>query len=266
MEFGMPYLLEMPSVEACCQLAKELGLSFVELNANFPICASERLDPSELRRLSERYGLFFTYHVEEECNPFAFNDAVRCAWLETLRHALTLARSLDMPIVNMHLPSGVYITLPGRRTYLFAEYEQEYRRAMAEFRGLCEDVLNGSDTRIVIENTDGWQPHEHRAIEDLLESPVFGLTLDVGHSHAASDADEAFFRAHDDRLLHMHGHDALGKRNHLTLGDGEIDLRERFAWAARRSARIVLETKTIAALRTSVVRLPEILAEMREKV
>ena len=31
MDFGMPYLLEMHSVEECCQLAKELGLAFVEL-------------------------------------------------------------------------------------------------------------------------------------------------------------------------------------------------------------------------------------------
>ena len=38
MDFGMPYLLEMHSIEECCTLAKELGLSFVELNANFIAC------------------------------------------------------------------------------------------------------------------------------------------------------------------------------------------------------------------------------------
>ena len=58
----------------------------------------------------------------------------------------------------------------------------------------------------------------------------------------------------------MHGHDALGKKNHLALGDGEIDLEARFAWAKRRDTRIVLETKTIEALRNSVARLPKFLA------
>ena len=55
----------------------------------------------------------------------------------------------------------------------------------------------------------------------------------------------------------MHGHDAQGSRCHLALGDGDIDLAERFAWAERRGARVVLETKTVAALRASVARLPQ---------
>ena len=79
MDFGMPYLLEMHSIEECCALAKELGLSFVELNANFPACQVETLDPAELHRLSRQYGLYFTLHIEEECDPFTFNDAVRAA-------------------------------------------------------------------------------------------------------------------------------------------------------------------------------------------
>ena len=58
----------------------------------------------------------------------------------------------------------------------------------------------------------------------------------------------------------MHGHDALGKKHHLALGDGEIDLAARFAWAKRRNARVVLETKTIEALCISIRRLPEFLA------
>ena len=38
--------------------------------------------------------------------------------------------------------------------------------------------------------------------------------------------------------------------------DGEIDLAARFAWAEKNGARVVLETKTVEALRTSVARLP----------
>lgn len=262
MDFGMPYLLEMHSIEECCALAKELGLSFVELNANFPTCAAEGLDPSSMVRLGRKYGLYFTFHLEEECDPFTFNSSVRRAWLQTVRKALTMAAALKMPVVNMHLPKGVYITLPEKKVYLYEEYAAEYESALAEFRSLCDAALNGTETRIAVENTNGWMPFQERVIKYLLESPNFGLTLDIGHSHAIGDADEPFFRLHDERLIHMHGHDAAGKRNHLALGDGEIDLRERFAWAARRNARIVLETKTIEALRRSVARLPEILAEI----
>lgn len=259
MDFGMPYLLEIHSIEECCALAKELGLQFVELNANFPDCLLEKLDPAELHRLGKKYGLYFTLHIEEECDPFTVNGTVRAAWLKSCRHALSIAAALRMPIVNMHFPHGVYITLPDRRVYIYDSYAGEFEAALVDFRALCEEMLTGTDTRIAIENTDGWKAHEQRAIAYLLESPVFGLNLDIGHSHGIGDTDEPFFYEHDDKLIHMHGHDALGKKNHLALGGGEIDLSARFAWAKRRNARIVLETKSIEALRTSVARLPEFL-------
>jgi len=260
MNFGMPYLLEMHSIDECCALAHELGLSFVELNANFPDCQLDRLDPVALHQLKCRYDLYFTLHLEEECDPFAFNAAVRSAWLKSARHGLSIATALQMPIVNMHLPRGVYITLPDRRVFLYDRYEAEFYAALSEFRTMCEEALSGTSTRIAIENTNGWQTHEQRAIEYLLESPVFGLTLDIGHCHGVENADESFFQKHGDRLIHMHGHDAVGKKDHLALGDGEIDLRERFTWAKHRSARIVLETKTVEALRKSVALLPQFLA------
>lgn len=257
-EFGMPFLLEMNTLEECVSLCAELGLSFVELNANFPACQLSRLDPRRLKTLADEKGIYFTFHVEEECDPFAFNPSVRGAWMQTMRESITFARALDMPVVNMHFPRGVYITLPDRKVFLYSKYEQEFCQALEQFRAMCEDLLTGCRTRISIENTSGWKPHEQRAIEYLLASPVFGLTLDIGHSHGTGDEDEPFFRLHEDRLLHMHGHDALGRRNHLALGDGEIDLRSRFDLARRHNARIVLETKTIEALRTSVGRLPGI--------
>ena len=260
MDFGMPYLLEMHSIEECCALAHELGLSFVELNAYFPDCLLEKLDPAELHRLGKKYGLYFTLHIEEECDPFTFSAAVRTAWRKSVQHALRLAAALHMPVVNMHFPRGVYITLPDRKVFMYERYEDEFYASLDAFCEMCKEALEGTTTRIAIENTNGWKTHEQRAIAYLLESPVFGLTLDIGHSHGVDNVDEAFFRAHDDQLIHMHGHDGLGQKNHLALGDGEIDLQERFAWAKRCNARVVLETKTIEALRTSIARLPEFLA------
>ena len=63
-----------------------------------------------------------------------------------------------------------------------------------------------------------------------------------------------FFLAHEDRLLHFHIHDGTETppRNHLALGDGDIDLPARLALARRRGARCVLETKTVEALKRSV--------------
>jgi sugar phosphate isomerase/epimerase len=81
---------------------------------------------------------------------------------------------------------------------------------------------------------------------------VFALTFDLGHDHAIGGEDEPFIRKHQDRLIHMHVHDAIGKKNHLAVGTGEIDLKDKLALAKIFGCRCVLETKTIAGLTESV--------------
>ena len=55
-----------------------------------------------------------------------------------------------------------------------------------------------------------------------------------------------------DRLSHMHLHDAAGRKNHLPLGAGELNWREKIALAQAHGARAVVEVKTPAALHDSV--------------
>ncbi len=252
MDFGLPYLLEKPSIEDTCRLAQELGLAFVELNACFPACAPEQLRIPPLRALSSRYGVYFTLHAHEECDPFCLEENVRLAWLASLRHALALAVRLDMPTVNMHLAKGVYVTLPEERVYLYARYEERYHSHLQELRALAEHVLIGSGTRLCIENTGGFMPHELAALDFLLESPVIGLTLDIGHDHGAGSIDLPYYEQHPSKLWHMHVHDGVGNHPHKALGDGEIDWKARLALGDRCGARAVLETKTVDALRRSV--------------
>ena len=108
--------------------------------------------------------------------------------------------------------------------------------------------------KIVVENTDGFREYEKKAIEYLLESPCFGLTWDIGHSKAVGEKDVPFIMDNSEHLIHFHIHDGSEKppKNHLALGDGEIDIGARLKLAEERNARCVLETKTIAALEKSV--------------
>ncbi len=252
MEYGMPFLLETRSLEDAAALCRDLGLSFVELNMNFPQCGLNRLKADALNRLKDAYGIYFTLHFEESLNPFDLNPLVREAYLQTLRGALKLARAIEAPVANLHLPKGVFITLPNERVYLFARYAREYTQSVLALRALCEREADGSPLLVCVENTDGFAGHEKAAVERLLESPVFGLTLDIGHSHAARDADLPFYQTHGDRLRHMHAHDARGTANHQALGSGEIDLPARLEAARSAGARVVLETKTVEALRASI--------------
>ncbi len=271
MQFGMPTLIECRTLADNIALCRELGLSFVELNMNFPEYQVNCLEYTEaLREFGEKAGVYFTIHLDENLNVADFNPRVSGAYLETVRRTIEVAKKLlplrdrfgdaSQPLtINMHMHHGIYITLPDRKVQLYERYFPDYVDAIERFRDLCTEWIGDADVRIVVENTDGFKNYEMRAIELMLMSPVFGLTWDIGHSKATKEIDMPFILAHEDRLLHMHVHDATESpaRNHLALGDGEIDLPARLSLAAEHNARCVLETKTIEALRSSVKWLDE---------
>ena len=76
---------------------------------------------------------------------------------------------------------------------------------------------------------------------------------------ATKEIDVPFILSHKDKLKHFHIHDGQENppKNHLALGDGEIDLIERLDMAKACNGRCVLETKTIDALKKSVAWLKE---------
>lgn len=265
MQFGMPTLIENRTLEENAALCQSLGLRFLELNMNFPEYQVEALERTDaLLRIGERFGVYYTIHLDENLNVADFNPLAAEAYLETVRRAIGAAKRLlplrgscgdDRPLIlNLHMHHGVHITLPDRKVQLYERDFDAYMRAFATFRALCANWIGESDLRISVENTDGFRDFEKKALELLLESPMFGLTWDVGHSKAAREQDLPFLLEHRDRLIHFHIHDGTETppRSHLVLGDGEIDLRERLVLAESRNARCVLETKTIEALKASV--------------
>jgi len=264
--FGMPTLIENRTLEDNAALCKSLGLKFIELNMNFPeyqIDTLERTD--ELVRIAEQAGIYYTIHLDENLNIADFNPLVTEAYLETVRRSIGAAKRLlvlrdrmgdaGRPLtLNMHMNHGIFITLPDRKVQMYDRDFDTYKESFIKFRSLCEEWIGDSELRIAVENTDGFRDYEKKVIELLLESPVFGLTWDIGHSKGTGEKDVTFIRGHEDRLIHFHIHDGKEQppKNHLALGGGEIDIIDRLKLAESRNARCVLETKTIEALRTSV--------------
>lgn len=270
MQFGMPTLIENHSLEENICLCKKWKLQFLELNMNFPEYQIHKLEHTEdFYRAAEEAGLYYTIHLDENLNIADFNMLVADAYLETVKRTIEVAKRL-MPlrdkhgdkshplVINMHMNHGIHITLPDRKVQMYDRDFDAYMNSFVRFRTLCEEWIGDSDIVVSIENTDGFREYEKRAMEYLLESPGFGLTWDIGHSRAAGETDVPFLMRHFDKLRHFHIHDGTAEttdkkgRNHLALGDGEIDIRERLAMADAVNAGCVLETKTISALRKSV--------------
>ena len=266
MQFGMPTLIENHTLEENAALCEALGLRFIELNMNFPEYQVDRLEQTdELVRIAEQHHLYYTVHLDENLNIADFNPLVTKAYLETVRRTILAAKAL-LPLrdrygdpaqpltLNMHMHHGIYITLPDRKVQMYERNFETYMQSFAVFRSLCEEWIGDSSIMMAVENTDGFRDYEKKMIAYLLESKKFGLTWDIGHSKAIREADVSFLMEHQDKLIHFHIHDGTETppRNHLALGDGEIDLDARLQLAAERSARCVLETKTISALKQSV--------------
>lgn len=270
MQFGMPTLIENHSLEENICLCRKWNLQFLELNMNFPEYQIHKLEHTEeFYRAAEEAGLYYTIHLDENLNIADFNTLVADAYLETVRRTIEVAKRLlplrdkhgdkSQPfVINMHMNHGIYITLPDRKVQMYDRDFEVYMNSFARFRKLCEEWIGGWDIVVSIENTDGFRGYEKRAMEYLLESPGFGLTWDIGHSKAVGETDVPFIMEHSNQLRHFHIHDGIAQTknrkgsNHLALGDGEIDIRERLALADSVNARCVLETKTISALQKSV--------------
>lgn len=253
--FGMPAMIENRNAEENAKLCSRLGLQFVELNMNLPEFQLNGLNQTdELLSIADRYGIFYTIHLDENLNIADFNPLVTEAYLETVRRTIRTAKKLKAPIINMHMNHGIHITLPDRKVQLYDRNFDEYMNAFRTFREICEESIGTGGIRIAVENTDGFRAYEQKAIEMLLESPVFALTWDIGHSKAVNEQDEPFLMEHEAALAHFHIHDGttVPPKNHLALGDGAIDIEQRLALAARHGCRCVLETKTIRALEQSV--------------
>ena len=265
-QFGMPTLIENRTLQDNISLCAGLGLRFIELNMNFPEYQLEGLEQADrLLEAADAAGIYYTIHLDENLNIADFNSLVTGAYLETVRRTIAAAKKLlplrdrygdpSQPLtVNMHMHHGIFITLPDRKVQMYERDRDVYLASWRRFRDLCGEWIGDDPLRIAVENTDGFRSYELDAMDLFLESPVFGLTWDIGHSKAAGEKDVPALLSREDRLVHFHIHDGTEQppRNHLALGDGEIDLPARLALAEKRRCRCVLETKTVDALRRSV--------------
>ena len=265
-QFGMPTLIENRTLQENVDLCRGLGLRFIELNMNFPEYQLDELEKTgPFLEAAEAAGIYYTIHLDENLNVADFNRLVTDAYLETVRRTILVAKQL-LPLrdrfgdpgqkltVNMHMHHGIHITLPDRKVQMYDRDFSRYLDDCRRFRDLCDEWIGGAPVMIAVENTDGFRSYETKAVEMFLESPHFGLTWDIGHSRSAGERDVPFLLAHEDRLVHFHIHDGTGQppRNHLALGDGDIDLPARLRLAEAHGCRCVLETKTVAALKQSV--------------
>ena len=253
MKYGMPTLVECADIYECIEVARKYSLDFIEINTSFPNYQTDALDTARLRVLAKENKLFYTIHADEQLNPFDFNKTVSACYFDVMRDHIRFAKAIGAPVINMHLLKGVYVTLPGKVILLTDVYKAEYLTRVREFVSLCEAEIGDSDLKICIENVDSnaFTSSQREAMTLFMQSPVFGLTLDVGHDKCLGGVDRVVFDAYPERLCHMHLHDSNGKSAHLPLGSADVDVNAMLDLLGDKG-NCLIEVKTVEGLRESV--------------
>ncbi len=213
-------------VEDWIELARELGLGWLELRADPGIAHPEDLSSQDRNRLKKRLeeaGLRVSLHAPiHGVNLVSPNPRLAAAALAEHVAAIELAPELGAELVVFH-PGG----LPGEYARLPGAYERAWQRL-----GFALDILvpeaAARGVRLAIENKQAGAgrdliltPEEHlRALEGR---PGLGACLDFGHLHTLREDPAHFVAALGERLVHVHLHDNQGERDeHLGLGQGTV--------------------------------------------
>ena len=251
-KLGMPAMIEVPQLEDNIRLACELGLDFVEINSNLPIYQARNMDVKHAQALLEQNNIFLTLHLDEYLHVTDLDPRVAEVYRIKLLEEIERAKQLRIPVLNLHLLNGVHYTLPDKRVYVFDFYVGAFLQGIRDLRAMCEEAVGDSGIVLCIENLDGYCNVVVEAIDMLMESPVFGLTWDVGHDYRAHGQDATWLKRHAKRVCHMHLHDANVRSDHLALGTGEINISEKLRFIEACQGTCLVEVKTPESLRQSI--------------
>ena len=101
--FGMPTVMETESVEETVALCGELGLSFLELNTNFPKYQPHLLDDKQLIQLGKKYGVSYSIHLNDDLAVAEFHPAIAQGYRTAVLEAISLAKKIDAKKIVMKL-------------------------------------------------------------------------------------------------------------------------------------------------------------------
>ncbi len=257
---GMPTLIELADVEANIELCQKLGLSFIELNMNCPAYSPQSLGAQRLRQLEKETGVGFTLHLPEEIDLGSFEPNIRKGHLACCKEAIVWAGEAGISIVNLHLNSGVYFSLPDQRVWLYEKYKSNFLSGLERAFEELLKLARSEGVTVCIENQGNFcKGFIREALENLLalDGDWIGLTWDVGHDAESGFSEQPVFEQLQNRISHMHIHDWDGAGAHQVLFSGKVDVPAMVALAKHLEVRVVIETKTVESLAESVQGLDE---------
>lgn len=249
-KLGMPILYEYDNLEDNFQLAKDLGLNFIELNLNFGYCRKE-MEEGNLIKLIDKYQIETTLHFYDEADMGSYKEVVD-AYLSLLEKYAYLGKDY-LKLVNMHNNPGPVVTISGTKNYIYAKEYQEYIERIISNFTKAKEILNKYQIKLVIENVDGASGASF-LMDNFLKLKEYGFrfTYDIGHDNVSGFPLYNLIQNNELNFDEFHFHDGNGNKCHLALGEGNIDLKYFSDLAKKNNSYVLLEVKSSDDLRKSV--------------
>lgn len=239
MKLGMPALIEMKSIEENVQLAKKLDLDFVELNLDLPYCD---INKNNLKELSQKYDIEFTIHLSEKVDIAEPNDNLRIFYLQEIEKIISIGKENNIKKYNLHLDPGIHFSLPDKKVFIYEQYIEEYKNNLKKSCEFLNQLAKKYNVEIFFENLK--LPNYLREGFKIIASyDNLFFTLDIGHDAKSGNKTQAFFEEFPNKIKHVHLHDYDGNKDHLTLGMGILDIKEKLNLVNKYSAYAVIEIK-----------------------
>jgi len=210
----------------------------------------------ELNELRDKYNVGFSVHFPEEIDFGTFYYSVRKGNLELFEEVCKYSRDIGVDIINLHLNSGIYFSLPEEKFWIYGKYKEEYINNLMDSYNIISKIAKTYEIKVCIENT---------IILDFIEEIMIKLTnleniyftWDIGHDAKDEYKAKEMYLKNIEKIAHVHIHDYNGKKDHQILFDGILDIDKIINFSKKRKISNVIEVKTIEALRESIKRLKD---------
>lgn len=258
LKIGMPTLLEIDNLADTVDLCEKLGLNFIELHLNLPGFSPYGIKPEYIKRISQEKHIYFTVHLPEEIDLANFIDPVRNGYIQFVRDTIKWASSAGIKIINTHINQGVYFTLQNEKKLVYELYNEQFmKNLLREFSDIFSLAKN-NNVSISIENTSIFSlGFFTKIIEAMSWLDGFNLTWDIGHDAKTDYAVSPLMKRYIKKICHIHLHDCDGEKDHLILFDGKVNVKEMIELAKLENLPVLIEVKSVEALKLSVGRLRE---------
>lgn len=249
--YGMPTLIELESIEENVKLCKSLDLQFVEINMNMPYCLPEYNDVEKLRKLKEEYRVTFTMHFPEEIDFGTFYKEIHDANISLFKRYVEYGSKFGVEKINVHLLPGTLVSLPHKKVYLYEKYLNLYFENLKTSLLKIIQIAAVHNIKVNVENLVVPKFLEEIFLK-LKTIPDLYFTYDIGHDAVGNYNVEKLYKNLGEKVKHMHLHDYNQFTCHQILFNGKINLYEKLNFAKKNEMSVVIEVKTIEALKISV--------------